>query len=170
MSQIPQRIAQWLPTAKAAASLYGQDPLLMLAIIERESAGGEALKPRGPSGRGDGGHGYGLAQIDDRFHPSFIAAKGPDGLPLWAEPPFSLLHLAFHLHCLERYFDGLLDEPILPAIASYNASKEKVRDRIRDVPPSAPRKQLVAALDAITTGGDYVSDVLAKRNRYVLTA
>lgn len=170
MSQIPQRIAQWLPIAKATAPLYGQDPLLLLAIIERESAGGEALKPRGPGGRGDGGHGYGLAQIDDRFHPSFIAAHGPDNLPLWQEPPFSILHLAFHLHFLERYFDGLMDEPMLPAIASYNASKEKVRDRIRSLVPPVPRKQLIEALDAITTGGDYVSDVLAKRNRYVLTA
>lgn len=169
MSQMPERVSQWLPIAKAVAPLYGEDPLDILAIVERESASGESLVPRGPGGKGDGGHGHGLGQVDDRFHPSFIAAKGPDGLPLWPDPAFMLLHIAKHLHFLRNFFDGVVDEPRLPAIAAYNVRKERVRDRLRELSRPTPRKTLIAALDALTTGGNYLSDILSKRSKYVLT-
>jgi Transglycosylase SLT domain len=50
-----------------AASRYGLDPRLLAAVAAQETGG-----PESNSGRnivGDGGHGHGLFQIDDRYHP-----------------------------------------------------------------------------------------------------
>lgn len=54
-----QQIAQ-------AAARYGLDPKLLAAVAAQETGG-----PASNSGRnivGDGGHGHGIFQIDDRFH------------------------------------------------------------------------------------------------------
>lgn len=175
MAQMPQRVAQWRFIAQAVGPLYDVDALLILAIVDKESRGGEALQPRGPEGLGDHGNGHGLGQIDGRYHPTLIAALGPDGRPLWMDPPFALLLIAKHLHFLRDYFDGVVPEPMLPAIASYNARKERVRDKVRELPLPILREHLIAALDPLTTPstpgqpGDYLSDVLRRRSGYVVT-
>lgn len=49
-----------------AAAAYGLDPRLLAAVAAQETGG-----PGSDSGRnivGDGGHGHGIFQIDDRFH------------------------------------------------------------------------------------------------------
>jgi hypothetical protein len=54
------------PQIESAASRYGLNPRLLAAVAAQETGG-----PGGNSGRnvvGDGGHGRGLFQIDDRFH------------------------------------------------------------------------------------------------------
>jgi hypothetical protein len=79
-----QQIARWLPIANAIAPLYGLDPLDVAAVYSRESGGN-------PTVIGDKGHGHGLGQIDDRFHPTLIAALLPDGTPLWKRPQANIL-------------------------------------------------------------------------------
>ena len=167
---MPQRVARWLPHARAAELVYGVDPHLLLAIVDRESHGGEALHPRGPGGVGDGGHGHGLGQLDDRYHATFLAAKGPDGKLLWADPAFNLLYAAKLLAMNVHMFDGTGVDPTLPAIAAYNASGKRVREALRGLTKPADEAEVVKALDPLTTGDNYVSDVLARMRSYVLTA
>jgi hypothetical protein len=55
------------PQIAAAASRHGLDPRLLAAVAAQETGG-----PGADSGRnvvGDGGHGRGVFQIDDRWHP-----------------------------------------------------------------------------------------------------
>jgi hypothetical protein len=73
LQRLPLRLAQWAVEIHFAAALYRLDPLVLAAIVERESRGGEALSPPGPAGVGDGGHGRGLMQIDDRWHGLFVS-------------------------------------------------------------------------------------------------
>ncbi len=57
----------------AAAHRYGVDPELLAAVAAQETGG-----PGSNSGRnevGDGGHGHGIFQIDDRWHP-FASTPG----------------------------------------------------------------------------------------------
>ncbi len=57
----------------AAARRHGVDPTLLAAVAAQETGG-----PGASSGRnvvGDGGHGHGLFQIDDRWHP-FASTPG----------------------------------------------------------------------------------------------
>jgi transglycosylase-like protein with SLT domain len=168
-STMPQRVARWLPHARAAELVYGVDAHLLLAIVDRESNGGEALHPRGPGGTGDGGHGHGLGQIDDRYHSTFLAAKGPDGALLWTDPAFNLLYAAKLLALNIHMFDGSGVNPQLPAIAAYNVLAKRVREVVRALPRPVTDEVVVAALDALTTGHNYVSDVLVRRKSYVLT-
>ncbi|HKU67248.1 MAG TPA: transglycosylase SLT domain-containing protein [Candidatus Baltobacteraceae bacterium] len=54
------------PDIAAAAAKYGLDPRLLAAVAAQETGG-----PGSNAGRnivGDGGHGHGVFQIDDRFH------------------------------------------------------------------------------------------------------
>lgn len=62
----------------SAAERHGLDPSLLAAVAAQETGG-----PQSNAGRnvvGDGGHGHGLFQIDDRYHPfaSTAAAMDPD--------------------------------------------------------------------------------------------
>lgn len=55
------------PQIEAAAKRHGLDPRLLAAVAAQETGG-----PGTNSGRnivGDGGHGHGIFQIDDRYHP-----------------------------------------------------------------------------------------------------
>ncbi|MBV8639445.1 MAG: transglycosylase SLT domain-containing protein, partial [Candidatus Eremiobacteraeota bacterium] len=54
------------PQIEAAAQRHGLDPRLLAAVAAQETGG-----PGSNSGRnvvGDGGHGHGVFQIDDRYH------------------------------------------------------------------------------------------------------
>ncbi len=59
---------------------------IIAGIGSRESHWGLALTPQGPSGTGDSGHGRGLMQIDDRWHPEFI------GSGAWADAKENLIY------------------------------------------------------------------------------
>jgi soluble lytic murein transglycosylase-like protein len=157
---LPARLARWAREIGAAALATGVDPFLLAAIMDRESLGGEYLKPRGPAGVGDGGHGRGLMQVDDRYHASFVAALyGRSTLYLWQDPAFACLYGARLLEENMARFGG--DE--LAAVAAYNASSTRVSATRANLPPGASEAQRLAAMDSLTTDGDYVSDVLARR-------
>jgi soluble lytic murein transglycosylase-like protein len=160
MSRIPYRVGQWLPQAKAAGAMFGVDPLDLLAICDRESNGDpNAQSPDG---------GLGLFQITRKFHPTFCDMVGPDGVPAWRVPAWNAMYAAALLQHNVKLFDGVIDEPLLAAIASYNASDRRVREKLRELSRPITREQIIHALDPLTTGGDYLSDVLSRRNSYVL--
>lgn len=160
MAELPQRIGQWLPQARAAGSQYGLDPLLLLSICDRESRGDpNAQSPDG---------GLGLYQITKKYHPTFCEAVGPDSRPLWRHPAWNTLYGASLLHFNVDLFDGTVPEPLIPAIASFNASARRVRDEIRKLTQPCTPEQVIAVLDPLTTGGDYVSTVWSHFKSYVV--
>ena len=64
------------PQIAAAATRHSLDPRLLAAVAAQETGG-----PGSDSGRnivGDGGHGHGVFQIDDRWHPFASTAAAMD--------------------------------------------------------------------------------------------
>jgi soluble lytic murein transglycosylase-like protein len=158
---LPARLARWARELAAASLVTGVAPFLLAAVMDRESVGGEMLRPRGPTGTGDGGHGRGLMQVDDRYHASFAGAVfGRSTRYLWQDAAFACLYGARLLEENLRAFAG--DE--LAAVASYNASASRVRAALAVLPQDATGDARLAAVDSVTTGGNYVSDVLGHRN------
>jgi hypothetical protein len=159
-SRLPPRLSRYAKHFEAAALCFDLDALVLAALCDRESGGGDFLSTKGPDGVGDGGHGRGLMQIDDRYHKTFIAALGVDGVALWKRPWANILYgaslLAFNLSQFGRDY--------IPAIASYNASLDNVRNLIHSADAGADR---VALVDTITTGHNYTKDVLARRDKFL---
>lgn len=63
---LARRGVAYAPEITRAAAKYGLDPRLLAAVAAQETGG-----PGSNAGRnivGDGGHGHGIFQIDDRFH------------------------------------------------------------------------------------------------------
>lgn len=153
-AKLPSRLARWAAELWHAAELYHVSAVVLAAIMDRESLGGDALVPRGPTGSGDFGHGRGLMQIDDRAHPAFVATG------LWQEPAFAVLYGARLLRQNLDAFQG--DYPA--AIGAYNAGAKRVRFALAALPPGAPQDKRIAAIDMVTTRC-YVSGVLAIRDQ-----
>ena len=130
----------WLP-AFSADNNYDVAPHVLMAIASRET--------NMRTIRGDGGHGHGLMQIDDRSFPAWcrsgkwrIALEG--------------IHMgAFVLRSKYNYVEskGIPSADILKvAIAAYNVG----------APPAIEDYKLHHDPDLRTTDGNYSSDVLAR--------
>jgi soluble lytic murein transglycosylase-like protein len=63
---LPQSGKPYAGALSRAAAKWDVDVVLLAAVIEQESMHGELLKPKGPGGLGDKGHGHGVGQIDNR--------------------------------------------------------------------------------------------------------
>jgi hypothetical protein len=85
----------------------------------------------------------------------------------WRDPQTNLYKSAEILRAKIDYCGGLRDHlAVLCGMGGYNAGEgtaRKVRERLDAIPGGVTAEQLVHALDAVTTGGDYVSDVIARR-------
>lgn len=138
---------QYKPILVDAARRVPCPPSLLAAIGSRESGWGLLLKPPGPAGTGDHGHGRGLMQIDDRWHKEFVASGQ------WQVPQSSIDYAAGLLQWATKYFrkrTGGDEETVLRyAVAAYNAGCFKVLQTVE-----AGRDP-----DTVTTGGDYSRDV-----------
>jgi hypothetical protein len=141
-SRLPYRVGRWAPQI-ARATLQTHPPqvtpkqwaYMLGAIIDRESKGGDALSPPSSGGVGDGGHGRGLMQIDDRYHQ--FARTGA-----WADAAANILYGA----ALLRSLYGQTSGDVQRAVAAYNA-----------------KAALTAQVpDSVTTGRNYATDVLAR--------
>lgn len=118
----------------------------LMAICSRESRFGLALDK---SGRGDGGHGLGLMQIDDRSFPEFARRDYRD----------PAVNIVMGANVLQGKYDYLADHFELcgqdygrlwwAAVAAYNCGEGNVRKALE-----RGRGQ-----DAYTTGRDYSGDV-----------
>lgn len=160
---MPGRLSRWLNQFIAAELCYGIEVPLIAAIIDRESLGGEALKPKGPAGFGDSGHGHGLGQIDDRTHAGFLHAKFWDGIPLWQDASFNILTAARLLR--SNINAGRGDLPL--AIASYNCGLKKALRYLEEKKTEiTSEEKRVKVLDSATTNGSYVSDVFRRMKEY----
>ena len=142
----PAYLEQWRGVCAKAGTAWGVPFSLLAAICDRESRGGEALRPPGPGGRGDAGHGHGLFQIDDRTWGTWLATHE------WWLPEVNADKGASILATSLREF-GRLQE----AVAAYNCGPEKVR-RLHIMRP----QPTLAELDVLTTGRDYVTWVVRR--------
>ncbi|XP_030229474.1 lysozyme g-like [Gadus morhua] len=122
------------------ARKHDVDPALITAVASRESRGGAAIS--GTKGLGDNGNGYGLMQVDKRWHQ-------PGGA--WdseAHVDQATKILVDFVPVVQKKFPSWSREKQLKgALAAYNMG-EGVLDN--------------ADVDRITTGNDYSADVVAR--------
>src|SRR5579875_1111867 len=98
----------YAPEIASAARRHGLDPNLLAAVAAQETGG-----PDSNAGRnvvGDGGHGHGLFQIDDRWH-AFAAT------PAAMEPAQNADYAASMLSGLLKEYGGNVRE----ALSAYNS-------------------------------------------------
>ncbi|HEX8805828.1 MAG TPA: transglycosylase SLT domain-containing protein, partial [Candidatus Aquilonibacter sp.] len=91
-----------------AAAKYGLDPKLLAAVAAQETGGPGANG--GKNEVGDGGHGRGLFQIDDRWHDFAKTSAAMD-------PAQNADYAAGMLSGLLKRYDGNVDE----ALSAYNS-------------------------------------------------
>lgn len=89
---------------------------------------------------------------------AFLDVPLPDGTLAWQDGPRNIDEGTRKLHNLIDLFDG--EEGL--AAAAYNAGPARVREAIA---PADARGRLDAA-DTVTTGRNYASDVLMRRDRF----
>lgn len=127
-----------------AGARFGLPPALLAAIASRESRGGAVLK----NGFGDGGHGFGLMQVDDRNGFGIVKEGGPSGLPHIIQASGILLR---KLKDVRGKFPSLSPvRQLQTAVSRYNGGAGKA------FPNS----------DQGTTGGDYMSDTWERARHY----
>ncbi|HEX8697274.1 MAG TPA: peptidoglycan-binding protein [Myxococcaceae bacterium] len=134
------RLQKYKGAFEAAAAKHGLPPALLAAIASRESRAGAALDR---NGRGDGGNGFGLMQIDFRYH-------SPRGGPYSAE------HIDQAAGILKTMLNQVKakhpswppEQQLRGAVAAYNSGVSNV--------------QTIAGMDRGTTGNDYSNDVWAR--------
>lgn len=162
---LPRRLQKWWDLAQAAGHLHGVDACLILAIIDRESLGGEALRPRGEAGVGDAGNGLGLMQIDKRHHREFCSETMVDGSPAWAN---AWRNIDYGTRFLRGLLEHFTRRPYLEmcAVAAYNADVHAVDAALMELTEPATEFHQLRAVDSVTTGKNYASDVLARRDRF----
>lgn len=142
---------------QAAARYSWLKPSVIAGIGSRESGWGRLLSPPGPGGTGDGGHGRGLMQIDDRFHQTFISTGQ------WRNPKSNIDYgidqvLSRSYAYLDQNTNLQGTDLLRGAIAAYNAGLGNVTKALsqgRDV-------------DYYTTGQDYSWDVLNRAGWFQL--
>jgi hypothetical protein len=144
---------KYQPLAEKLGKKYNLPPALVLAWMNRESAFGTFLRPDGFS-KFDG-YGYGLLQVDRRYHT-------PTGDPL-GEPSAD--------QAIGDVFDGMLkgvkdqhpgwtpEQQLAGALVDYNAG-----GRAAQTQPDGPGGW--AAMDTGTTGNNYSQDVWAQAQWY----
>jgi len=134
------KIKKYADEFAAAGKKHGLPPALLAAIASRESRGGSALDSRG---FGDHGNGFGLMQVDKRFH----ALKGG---------PYSAAHIDQAAGILKSYQNQIKakhpdwppEQQLRGAVAAYNSGVGNV--------------QTLKGMDVGTTGNDYSNDVWAR--------
>jgi hypothetical protein len=67
VSRLASAGVAFAPEIASAAERHGLDPKLLAAVAAQETGGPDTNA--GHNIVGDGGHGHGLFQIDDRWHP-----------------------------------------------------------------------------------------------------
>jgi hypothetical protein len=117
-----------------AAAVHSHRPEVLAGIMCRESEGGlsKLLDKPGPEGRGDGGNGLGLMQLDRRWHPEFYASGD------WRNPAKNIMKGALELAAKRRVIARLskklgveVTHPERAAVASYNCGEGRVMQALR---------------------------------------
>jgi hypothetical protein len=133
-----------------------EDTALVVAIGIRESNLGRSLTPPGDrNGTGDGGHGRGLFQIDDRGPFKHLIPDPGTDWPAFVQAACACTVLATARQELDGFRGALQDRDWDEAVACrYNAALSNIQWALRNGRDP----------NAVTTGRDYGRDVLALRD------
>jgi peptidoglycan hydrolase-like protein with peptidoglycan-binding domain len=134
------RLKKYEAAFEAAGKKHGVPPALLAAIASRESRGGAALDSRG---RGDGGNGFGLMQVDFRYHK-------PAGGPYSAQ----------HIDQAAGILKGMLNQ--VKAKHPDWSSAQQLRGAVAAYNSGVSNVQTLKGMDVGTTGNDYSNDVWAR--------
>jgi len=153
-AKLPARIAQWAaPLYCLQLQVMGIDALLMAAHMDRETNGRNVV--------GDGGHGRGLMQLDDRTFVSLSNARTPAGDWVLMDPNVNIYLGARHWMGYYKQALKLRSNPMDArsiTIARYNSGRAFAAAE----PNTLAGQELIRALDLVTTDKDYCSDVLRR--------
>ncbi|CAK8692296.1 unnamed protein product [Clavelina lepadiformis] len=138
-------MAQYKPLIEQAASNLCVDPAVIAGIISRETRAGKAIK--NSNGYGSDGHGYGLMQVDDRYHQ---IQGGPYSLDNIMQGTQILIDMINGVQSKHR--DWTQDMDLKGGICAYNSGVSNV--------------QTYDNMDVGTTGNDYSNDVTARAQYY----
>jgi hypothetical protein len=159
------RVEPYLPDFAESALVEGEDTALLAAICLRETWAGWApgYTPKGSYlGRGDGGHGWGLLQIDDRGPYAHLPKECPEATPmLQARWACSVLRDA------RKYLAEFKPHPLWErgCVAAYNAGAPKIAKVLARWHPGMPLEgHPELDPDLCTTGKNYGADVLRRRD------
>jgi LysM repeat protein len=126
---------------------FGLPPALLAAIASRETRGGSP-NILSDDGFGDGGHGFGLMQVDNRSGNRVVLEGGPFGQP----------HIDQATGILRDKLAGInSDFPRLSEVEKLQGAVSRYNGGARLSPPNS---------DKGTTGGDYMNDVWARARFY----
>jgi soluble lytic murein transglycosylase-like protein len=145
---LPYRLWRWRYEVERVSNETSMDKYLIWAVMDRESLCGDALVPKGsPQGVGDHGFAMGLMQIDCRYNKDFCS-----DIKQWGDAYQNIL---FGATLLRTNIRKLGTEP--KGIAAYNCGPKKVL---------VSKYQYPFDLDQLTTGKNYVTDVLRRRDTF----
>lgn len=141
-------IVPWVPLIVEVCASTGEDRWRFAAMGWQESRWGDALTPwNDPCGTGDGGHGRGLFQIDDRYHRAFVdsaAFRDPLKQALYACRILRDARQWFKRSTLNTQDPERLERMVY---AAYNCGPAKVRTHLvlgHDVDAGTTRKNYSA--------------------------
>lgn len=131
-------------------------PAILAGIGSRESRWGLALTPPGPGGKGDKGNGFGLMQVDQRYHAAHTSSTD------WMNPNKHLAYAAKYLRlCVDHFTKktGIGGNVALQAgVAAYNCG-----------PTNAINAWSQGQdIDFFTAGRNYSKDVFSRAGWYQL--
>lgn len=142
-------------------------PFLIAAFMEQESAYGTLLSTGDHTGTGDGGHGHGLMQIDDRTFGAgqsdpWLTFKNSAGTPLWQIPYENIKKGVEGLKWQIGYFSRRPKTPTVTVKAGSPVNRAGVPAGIYNDPrPLSGDALLTAAVAAYNTGQTNVLQALA---------
>ncbi len=152
-----EELKKYEAIVKKVAAQYNIPPAVIAGIGSRESHWGLALTPPGAGGTGDGGHGRGLLQIDDRWHVPFVQSGK------WADARENIIYGCAVLKTSIDYFvkkgwaAGSF-QTLQAGIAGYNCGPKRAFDGV----------QQGYDVDYYTTGRDYSKNVLDRAGWFQL--
>lgn len=150
-----ERLAPYVEDIARACDEAGQDPFVFAGLILRESGAGWApgYEPKGkPDGWGDHGYGFGLCQLDRRWHSGFV--KSADAARPLAQFRYACSILLHDRRSFQHSAASFSDPDYLLrcTLAAYNAGWGRVYHcAVLNNDP-----------DSVTTGGDYARDVISR--------
>jgi soluble lytic murein transglycosylase-like protein len=147
---LPARLQAYGQYFRDAGEELGLDPYLLAAVCDRESNGRVDVV-------GADGHGYGLMQIDDRYHGAWF------GTHRWQDPKQNIYKGAEILRDAIREFSGDTDAEFL-GCCRYNASLARISAALKKANADKISRRMAA--DSVTTGGNYGSDTLRRRGAF----
>jgi Putative peptidoglycan binding domain/Transglycosylase SLT domain len=131
-------------------------PAILAGIGSRESRWGLALTPPGPGGKGDKGNGFGLMQVDQRYHLAHTSSED------WSNPAKHLAYSAKYLKTCIDYFTtktGIAGNVALQAgVAAYNCGPTNAINAFKQGQD----------IDYFTAGRNYSKDVFSRAGWYQL--